>query len=261
MGGQTVDLYAWPSDAVLQALKPGQLVPTTLLATATTNSAGQYLLKVPLAKLKAAAVKSSYANLEIFSAVGGIWFFPYQTGSLPGRPQATVTVPRSPDLGVKCGVDDLNRPLAFTGFAKQKQLNPANAVVGQGYIVQQRTKTKGDVVQFKYNKSSTKSQTSSLGISISGYGIDAGYSGQGTKQSTANAEVDYPNQTQSTWFHTEFNVARFRAECALAGTATPPFTTRSSMVIARKRTRPCTASRTMFANATGRPCPPAGSAR
>src|SRR6185437_7617591 len=129
-----------------------------------------------------------------------------------------------------------------------KQLNPANAVVGQGYIVQQRTKTKGDVVQFKYNKSSTKSQTSSLGISISGYGIDAGYSGQGTKQSTANAEVDYPNQTQSTWFHTEFNVARFRAECALAGTATPPFTTRSSMVIARKRTRPCTASRTMFAN-------------
>jgi len=54
MSGQTVDLYAWPSDAVLQALKPGQLVPTTLLATATTNSAGRYLLRVPAAKLKAA---------------------------------------------------------------------------------------------------------------------------------------------------------------------------------------------------------------
>src|ERR1700678_2813086 len=29
MTGQTVDLYAWPSDATLQALKPGQFVPTT----------------------------------------------------------------------------------------------------------------------------------------------------------------------------------------------------------------------------------------
>lgn len=114
---------------------------------------------------------------------------------------------------MKCGVDDLNRPLTFTGFKKQKQLNPANAVVGQGYVVQQRKKTKGDVVQFKYNKTSTKSQTSSLGIGVSGYGIDAGYSGQGASQSTADAEVDYPKQTQSTWFRTEFNVARFRGMC------------------------------------------------
>lgn len=35
-----VDLYAWPSDAVLKAMKPGQTVPTSLLGTATTNSAG-----------------------------------------------------------------------------------------------------------------------------------------------------------------------------------------------------------------------------
>lgn len=37
MPGVAVNLYAWPSDAVLQALKPGALVPTTLLATVTTN--------------------------------------------------------------------------------------------------------------------------------------------------------------------------------------------------------------------------------
>lgn len=93
MPGVTVDLYAWPSDAVLLALKPGHLVPTTLLATATTSSAGKYMLRVPAAKLKAAAVESGYANIEIFSAVGGFWFFPYQTDSLPGRPSAPVTVP------------------------------------------------------------------------------------------------------------------------------------------------------------------------
>src|ERR1700729_1581995 len=58
MGNQTVDLYAWPSDAVLKAMKPGQMVPTTLLATATTNRTGKYLLMVPTTKLKAAAVES-----------------------------------------------------------------------------------------------------------------------------------------------------------------------------------------------------------
>jgi hypothetical protein len=74
--GVAVDLYAWPPDAVLKEMNPGALVPTTLLATATTSSAGRYMLKVPAAKLKAAAVESGYANLEIVSAVGGIWFLP-----------------------------------------------------------------------------------------------------------------------------------------------------------------------------------------
>jgi hypothetical protein len=90
--GTTVDLYAWPSDAVLNALKPGQLVPTTLLATATTSQSGRYLLSVPTAKLKAAAVDGGYANLEVSGAGGGIWFLSYQTAALPARPSAPVTV-------------------------------------------------------------------------------------------------------------------------------------------------------------------------
>lgn len=89
--GAAVDLHAWPSDAVLDALKPGQLAPTNLLATATTNAAGKHTLMVPAATLKASAVDSGYANLEIRSADGGSWFFPYQTGSLPDPPS-----PRGP---------------------------------------------------------------------------------------------------------------------------------------------------------------------
>lgn len=121
MQGVTVNLYAWPYDAVLQALKPGQLVPTTLLATATTNDTGRYTMRVPMVKLKAAAVESGYANLEIFSPVGGSWFLPYQTGSLPARPSAAVTV----NLGGKkkppsCGLTPQNRPYAFTGFKLQR---------------------------------------------------------------------------------------------------------------------------------------------
>ena len=143
MPGVTVDLYAWPSDAVLQALRPGQLVPTTRLATATTSSTGKYMLKVPAAMLKAAAVESGDANLEIFSAAGGIWFLSYQTGSLPAQPSAPATVNLSPALGVNCGKNGSGQPYGFSGFSKLRQRNPAWAIVGQGYIAPSK-KTLGD---------------------------------------------------------------------------------------------------------------------
>ncbi len=212
MAGVAVDLYAWPSDAVLNAMKAGQFVRTTLLGTATTSSAGKYMLRVPAAKLKAAAVESGYANLEVFSAVGGIWFLSYQASSLPAHPSAPVTVNFSPDLGVKCGKDSLHRPLAFSGFVKLKQLKPAWVTVGQGYIVPQK-KTKGDFMQFDYNKGATHTQTSGLGVGISGYGIDAGYNTSGSNTSTADSEQDFPNETKNTHFRTDFNVGLFRGVC------------------------------------------------
>ncbi len=209
MPGVAVNLYAWPSDAVLQAMKPSTLVPTTLLATATTNSVGKYMLQVPVAKLKAAAVESGYANLEIYSPLGGMWFVSYQTGA---RSSASVTVNLNPDLGVKCGEDSLHRPYAFSGFMKQKQLKPAFATIGQGYIVQGK-KTKGDSIKFMYNQTSTKDQASTLGLGVSGYGIDAGYKSAGSDSSTASKGQGFRSQTKNTWFRTLFNVGRFRGMC------------------------------------------------
>lgn len=213
MGGVAVDLYAWPSDAVQQAMNPGQRVPTTLLATATTSKAGRYMLRVPAAQLKAAAVESGYANLEIFSAVGGFWFFSYQTGSLPTRPSAPVTV----NLGGKkkrpsCGLNPRHRPYSFTGFKLERHRPRAWAVVGQGYIIHQK-KTAGDSVSFKYTKGLSQSQTSALGLGISGYGFDAGYNTAGTHTSTASRSEGYATQTKSTLFRTEFNTGQFRGIC------------------------------------------------
>lgn len=129
--GVTVDLYAWPSDTVLSAMKPGGVVPTKLLATATTSPAGTYTLRVPAARLKAAAVDSGYANLEIGSPAG-IWFFPYQTGQLPTRASAPVTV----NLGRKppwpCGYDAQGNPYFLSRFTLLRDRAPAYAVVGQG---------------------------------------------------------------------------------------------------------------------------------
>lgn len=220
--GVTLDLYAWPSDAVQRAMKPGQLVPTTLLATATTSRAGTYMMRVPVAKLKAAAVESGYANLEIASAAGGFWFFPYQTGSLPGRASAPVTANLHGDAKTLCGKGPQGQTLIFTGLFKLKDLNPAWGVVGQGYIVPRGRRTAGDTVQFDYNKTGTHSQASTLGIGLSGYGVDAGYTSSGANVSTATQEVDYPKEHKSTWFRTEFTVTQYRGMCVVNPFQTVP---------------------------------------
>jgi hypothetical protein len=112
--------------------------------------------------------------------------------------------------------------LIFTGLFKLKLLNPAWGVVGQGYIVQRGRRTAGDAVQFDYNRTGSHSQASTLGIGISGYGIDAGYTSSGTNVSTATQEVDYPQETKNTWFRTEFSVTQYRGMCVVNPFQTVP---------------------------------------
>jgi hypothetical protein len=211
--GVVIDLFGWPSDATLKALKPGAPVPVTLLATTTTSNFGKYMLTVRAASLKAAAVESGDANLEIFSAVGGTWFLSYQTSSLPTRPSAPVTVNLS-DKSKKpsCGLNSRRRPFLFKGWSLLRERPQAWAVVGQGYIVPQKA-TKGYSIQFNYNRSETKSQTSALGVGVSGYGFDAGYNVSGTSVSTAKQEQDFENQGENSWFRTQFSVGQYRGLC------------------------------------------------
>jgi hypothetical protein len=211
MPGETVGLYAWPSDSVLNALPVGKLIPTTLLATAITSNSGKYMLQVPAATLKAAAVSSGYANLEIVSAGGGFWFFPYQTDSLPAQPAAPVTVNLSGGKGPICGFGPHGQTLVFTGFFKQRQRPNAPATVGQGYIG--ASQTRGDYMVFNYNQTTSHTQTSTLGVGISGYGFDAGYSKSGTTVETADESEGFPSQSRNTWFQTNFNVGQGRGLC------------------------------------------------
>jgi hypothetical protein len=212
MPGVAVELYAWPSDAVLTAMKPGQLVPTTLLATTTTGSGGKYILKVPARKLMAASAGPGYANLEIFSTLGGFWFFPYQTGASAARRSAPVTVNLSSKAQISCGKDPQGQAYTFSGFFFQKPRAHTWAVVGQGYIVKSK-KTKGDYVGFEYDQGTSHSQTSALGVGLSGYGVDAGYNSAGTHDSTATRSEGYSNQPGNAWFRTLFKVGQFRGMC------------------------------------------------
>jgi hypothetical protein len=213
MRGAAVDLYAWPSDAVLTGMKPGQVVPVTLLAKAITDTAGGFMLRVPAARLKSAAATSGYVNLEIYSPFGGIWFFSYLAGALPARLSPSVTVrlggrAKPPPCGLQAG----GQPYHFSGFTLEHHRAPAWAVVGQGYIVRSK-QTSGDTASFSYTTGSSHSQTSELGVGISGYGFDAGYNGAGTHASTATRAEGFPNSSGNAWFRTMFSTGQFRGVC------------------------------------------------
>ncbi len=257
MGNQTVDLYAWPPDAVLKAMKPGQTVPTTLLATATTNRTGKYMLMVPTTKLKTEAVESGYANLEISSVAGGFWFFAYQTASLPAHPSAPVTVNLGAGKKPACGGPVNGTPLINNGFTLQRELPAAWAVIGQGYIVRGK-KTAGDKVTFSYNRTMTTGETTTLGMGISAYGVSAGYNTSGSSVVTTTKGIGYPKESNNTWFRTKFSVGQYRAECYLL-LIRLPFRAKNSTASAPRLTRTLQGIRTKSISAFGWPRTQAGS--
>jgi hypothetical protein len=225
ISGEKLDLYAWPPDAVLKVMKPGQAVPRKLLATATTNSSGHYELQVPQARLANAAVTTGYVNLEIDSA-DGISFLTYQASSDPqsGGPSglATVNLGGRRSSAINCGHYPNGTAYTFQGFQFQRNRAPAWAVVGQGYIIKQRN-TRNDTVSFNYTKGSSHSQNSALGIGVSGTGFNAGYTTDGSHMSTASSAEGYAAEHRNTWFRTEFNTGQYRGVCTgLPGTNVHP---------------------------------------
>lgn len=95
---------------------------------------------------------------------------------------------------------------------------PAPAATSPSGILQQKG-TRGDSVDFKYTEGSSHSQDSALGIGISGKGIDAGYTTDGSHASTATRADGYGAEHHNTWFRTEFNTGQYRAFCVgVAGT-------------------------------------------
>ena len=192
-------------------MKSDTTVPTKLLATATTSSTGQYTLQVPAAALKAAAVESGYANLEIDSP-SGIRFLSYQTTTLPAHSSAPVTVNLSAKKSKwSCGYNSNGAAYGFTGFAFQRPRAKAWAVVGQGYVAGK--KTAGDWVKFKYDSGANHTQASALGVGISGYGFDGGYNGAGSHTSDATRTETFAKGDRNSWFRTEFKTGQFRGEC------------------------------------------------
>jgi hypothetical protein len=217
IAGATVQLYAWPSDATVSKLKPGSLVPEKLLATTTTNTAGAYTLNVLTASLEAAATEDGWANLEIDSPAG-IWFLAYPAGTLPAHPPATATVnfggTEKKPKPWPCGYQESGSqdPYGLTRWTYLRPRAPAGAIVGQGYIVHSKY-DKGDWTNFSYDQYTNHAQESSLGVGLSAFGLNVGYTTSGTHASTVHRGFVLPNQTDTTLYHTKFTTGEFRAEC------------------------------------------------
>jgi hypothetical protein len=215
MAGVPVDLYAWPSDAAVSALKPGALVPMTLVAAATTDSAGGYMLRVSAAKLAAAATEDGWANLEIDSPGAGLWSFSYPAGAAAGQRATTMTV----NLGSgktkhpwPCGYSSKGDAYGAIGPTFLRPRAQVWATVGQGYVVPS-AKTKGDLIKFEYTEGASHKQASHLGIGLSAYGLNAGYDSEGSHTSTAARTEGFHTQHKNAWFQTEFKTGQFRFLC------------------------------------------------
>jgi catechol 2,3-dioxygenase-like lactoylglutathione lyase family enzyme len=201
LAGVPVDLYAWPSDTVLRGLRPGQAVPTKLLASTTTSSTGSYALTVPQTALRAAAIEQGWANLEIDSVSGASWSFSYQTDPAAAE-QANLTA-ANPGI---C------HTVTASPWQYLRQLRKAWGVVGQGYIVRGKH-TKGDYVSFTYKQG----QSSALGLGVSVKGYDVGYSAEGTEKEWTTDVQGFPSRHHNAWFRTLFRVALYRQLCVQDG--------------------------------------------
>lgn len=204
--GVAVRLYSWPSARVLQGLKPGQSVPTRLLATATSGPGGRYALTVPRTVLKAAAIHQGWANLEVDATSGESRLFPYQTRAAVAK-------------RVNLAVANLSGPVcdhpqtgSSTPWTFLRQLDKAWAIVGQGYVKRAKG-TKGDWTDFTYKQG----QSSTLGIGATASAYDTGYSVTGSNKVWSTADQTFPRQGQNAWFRTMFRVALYRRLCIQDG--------------------------------------------
>ncbi|HEY1621531.1 MAG TPA: hypothetical protein VGG25_28155 [Streptosporangiaceae bacterium] len=214
ISGTTVRLYAWPPDHVLQSLKPKQLVPLKLLATAKTSSDGSYRLSATPASLVSAAVASGVANLEVDSGTAS-WDFSYSTTAAgraenPGGSQGSVTA----NL-----VGSTHAQPKTCGWAYMKQRNASWAIVGQGYVL-----AKGITQQFTYSNG----QNSTLGIGYSPSAEGSGYHADGSETESSGQSQDFRKHYKSyAWYETKFRVGQYGWYCGGEGFK-PPYKVRSN---------------------------------
>ena len=79
ISGATVILYAWPRQAVLDALPKGADVPLRVVGSAISTSTGQYAITVSNWKAVRASADGNVVNLEVRALsgrVGAAFFFP-----------------------------------------------------------------------------------------------------------------------------------------------------------------------------------------
>jgi hypothetical protein len=197
MPGATVDLYAWPPDAVMSKLKIGQAVPEKLIATGKASASGKFSLSVSPSSLTAMENTAGYTNLEAESG-GASWSFPVKAAD----PKPVSVILKGARL-YACG-----------DFFYYKYAKHPYATLEWG-IIRKGGHTRGDVIKFSYQES----QSSSLGVEYSPDGDAGTYRADGTDSSVSTSGEDFTKvrKPESVAFRTQFFAGLFRQECYASG--------------------------------------------
>ena len=195
--GMTIDLYAWPSDKILKGLRDGQSVPRELIATAASNSAGQFSLRVSKGTLSASALSAGNANLEA-DAGSASWFF---TASAKDPVITSIHL---------TGVAASESPDYCTPWRFLKEEPPSWATVGQAYIASNATHV---TQSFTY----TTGQSSTLGVGLSYSGKAGSFSASGTVSTSSTYNMYFPSFSASTLYRTLFDVGLYYDVCGQPG--------------------------------------------
>lgn len=191
--GAVVRLYAWPSDQVLQHLRPGQVVPRTLLATTKASAAGTYSFRVSSAAMRSAAVSGDYANLEADSGMA-TWFFTRKaSGAAPV---------------IHLNLTGASPARHCSGWKFQYQVDPAWGVVGQAYVWPRAT---GVDVTYTYSRG----QSTTLGIGASPTGKVGTFTASGSETQSKTGTEGMPGfKVGNVLWRTKWKVAKYRDTCA-----------------------------------------------
>jgi hypothetical protein len=200
--GVKVLIHAWPDQAVVQALKPGQEVPWVLAGTATTDASGKYSVSLPLAKLMPEA-SYGVVNLEADTSSAGDTF-PVAVTKNAGNaylsgPAPVVNLTDEPGSLPAC---------PFGNWSYAGSLGKHTATVGETYVP-----TTHATQQFTY----TKGQSSTIGVGLSASGSSGSFAADGTYSWSVSFGEAWPTfgARKSVWYRTQFHFGKYR--CSTGG--------------------------------------------
>jgi hypothetical protein len=195
--GVKVLIHAWPDQAVVQALKPGQEVPWVLVGRARTDASGRYSVSLPLAKLMPEA-SYGVVNLEADTSSAGDTFpvaVTKNTGNayLAGS-RSVVNLAGKPHGLPLCG---------FGNWNYTKSLGKHWATVGETYVPSNQAKQ-----QFTYDRG----QSSTIGAGTSASGTNGSFADDGSYSWSSSLKEAWPTfgARRSVWYRTEFHFGEYR---------------------------------------------------
>jgi hypothetical protein len=215
VGGEGLELVAWPPDSVQSALKPGQVVPWKVLGSAVTAASGSYSIGPVSASAMRRMMNGAFVNLEVLVVSGpgyAAYNFPVGVTSTRSGIKITAASPMKVNLLLRALPSNDKVVPSADGHCQsestfEKSLGRHNVVVGGMYSI--RT---GVNMKFTY----LTGQQSDLGVAISGSGTFGSWNFGGHKASSKSVRQDYPvyHGKVSHVYITQFKYAKFEVQKA-----------------------------------------------